>query len=688
MTNLRDTGNNKQPFTVNFIDLNNDNASLAHLEEAKLSDLNVDQIIKALQQKGYWLVNNGFDPNTDEATYDFVVTFRHSYQIIDADHPTSEFPVKDLRRVGTQLVHYKGAGAKTPIDNKTELVLNRSLVYDRVEKKIIKDNGWDKKSYRVIGTPDVAGYVASKAYVGGDSIQAADPDRKYTVRYQINRQPSQKQQKAMVQYLDVDDDNKTIATSGEISGDPYTRIDYSPRGTINYLKNQGYKLLNNGFSANGEVQFFDNSDETTQTYIISLGHDHTAVSEAHPLNGINPSQYEIDRIAKVHYKGAGQNTPDDNTQIIKLSRTVTVDSVTKEVLSSTNWKPSKSNFASVTTPILRNYHADKKSIPSKLVYSDHLDEEVNYTLNGRIIPVDEDGNAIPDAPNPRYQTDPEDATQVLADEPVPELDAWTPRVESITPTDPSADTRVVYNKKLIVQLQALEDRGFIFVNNGLNADTVARSIDGDTHGPQTYVIGLAHGHQNVTPDHPGFPGQPINPKFVAGPKWPEGTGKKDLIRLGKQTIHYEGAGNMTPNDNEQDTEFDRTLVIDKVSGKVIRDNGWNANQRQFGTVTTPVLPGFYADKRIVGGKTVTPDHLEETVTVTYRPNGHIIPVDTNGKPIDGAEHVQYRTDPKDATKVVVNESVPNVAGYTPTSSAVTPSNPAQDTPIVYLPDAD
>lgn len=684
---MRDTGNNKQPFTVNFVDLDNNNASLAHLEEANLDDLNVDQIIQTLQQKGYRLINNGFDPNAaDDSDFDFTVTFSHTYKVIDADHPTNEFPVDSLRKIGTQTVHYEGAGTRTPIDNETQLILNRSLIYDRVEKKIIKDNGWDKKSYRVIGTPDVAGYIPSDPFVGGDTVTQDAPDRKYVVKYEVNRNPSQDPQSANIKFLDVDHRNKEIASSGELTGDPYTRIIYSPKGTINFLKNQGYRLINDGFSPNGEAQFFDNSDSTSQTYIITLGHNHTDVSENNPLSGIDPAKYELDRIATVHYVGAGENTPKDNVQIIKMNQTLTVDSVTKEILSQSGWKPAKHEFDAVTTPILRGYHADKGVIKSKAVTTDHLDEIVTYVANGQIIPVDEDGNEIPNAPHPRYQTDPKDATQVLANEAVPEIAGYTPRMENIDPADASTDTRVVYNKKLIVQLTALEDRGYVFVNNGLNADTVARSIDDNDHGTQTYVIGLAHGHESVTPDHPGQPGEPINPNFKKGPKWPAGTGHDDLTRLGRQIIRYTGANGFTPKDDIQQTEFDRTLVIDKVNGKIIRDNGWNADKRQFGTVTTPVLQGYHADKRIVGGKTVTPDHLEEVEVVTYTANGRIIPVDPNGKPIEGAKQPAYQTDHHDSTKVTINEPVPDVPGYTPTQSAITPNKPGRDTPVVYIPD--
>lgn len=683
MNNLRETGNN-QPFTVNFIDLDNDNASLAHLEELKLDDLNVDRIIETLRQKGYRLVNNDFDVNASNE-HNFVVTFKHTYQTIDADNPNDDFPASELRKVGTQTVHYQGAGTRTPIDNKSTVVFNRSLIFDLVEKKIIKDNGWTKPSFRMIGTPDVSGYVPSDSFVGGDEVSVDNPDRNYVVTYEVNNNPSQDEQTAVVEFVDVDAQNKEISTSGSLTGQPYTRIDYSPTGVINYLEHQGYKLLDNGFSPNGEVQFFDNSDEHKQIYIVSMGHMQAKVDSHHPLTGIESSSYERDKISTVHYVGAGDSTPDDNTQIIKLSRTLTVDCVSKEILEKTNWTPSKKKFDQVVTPILENYHANKGVVPGRLVTSDHLEETVTYTANGCIIPVDENGNELANAPHPQYQTDPKDATRVLENEPVPEISGYIAKFESVSPKDPSQDTYVVYNKNLINELQELQNRGFVFVNNGLNADTVARSIDGHDDGTQTYAIGLRHGHQNVTPDHPGNPGEAINPHYPNGPKWPVGTGRDDLVRIGKQIVTYRGAGDDTPVNNVQQVEFARTMIIDRVTGKILKDNGWNALNRQFGTVATPVINGFHADRKIVGGKTVTPDYLTVKEVVTYTANGQIVPVNPNGQPIPGAKHLRYQTDPHDPTKVMSNEPVPEVPGYVPTQTTVTPSSPSQVTPIVYKP---
>lgn len=73
------------------------------------------------------------------------------------------------------------------------------------------------------------------------------------------------------------------------------------------------------------------------------------------------------------------------------------------------------------------------------------------------------------------------------------------------------------------------------------------------------------------------------------------------------------------------------------------------------------------------------------MTVTYTPNGKIIPVDPSGKPIPNVPTPQYPTDPTDPTKVTPNEPVPEIPGYTPSVPTVTPTDPGKDTPVPYTP---
>ena len=69
----------------------------------------------------------------------------------------------------------------------------------------------------------------------------------------------------------------------------------------------------------------------------------------------------------------------------------------------------------------------------------------------------------------------------------------------------------------------------------------------------------------------------------------------------------------------------------QATGKVT----WNETSHTYGTVKVPVVNGYFADKAVAGGKTVTPDAPEATDTVTYKAFGKFVIVDENGNPIAG-----------------------------------------------------
>ena len=158
-----------------------------------------------------------------------------------------------------------------------------------------------------------------------------------------------------------------------------------------------------------------------------------------------------------------------------------------------------------------------------------------------------------------------------------------------------------------------------------------------------------------------------------------------MVKDASQTIHYVGAGDDTPADNvvTQKDAFTRTVTIDKVTGKVLSYTDWTG-EKTFNTVDTPVVQGYHADKKTAGGLTATVDNPDVEETVTYAPNGKLVPVDPDGNPIPGADTPTYPTDPNDPTKVVPNEPIPDVPNWTPVDpSPVTPSNPGEDTPVPY-----
>ena len=232
------------------------------------------------------------------------------------------------------------------------------------------------------------------------------------------------------------------------------------------------------------------------------------------------------------------------------------------------------------------------------------------------------------------------------------------------------------------KIKSYEDQGYELVSNDFTDGSQVYKKTGND-----FVVHLKHKTQTITPNDPNpvTPGEPINPNDPNSPVYGEETDRKNLVKDASQTIHYVGAGDKTPADNvvTQKDAFTRTVTIDKVTGKVLSYTDWEG-EKTFNTVDTPVVNGYHADKKVAGGLTATVDNPDVEETVTYSPNGKIVPVDPNNTPIPGADTPTYPTDPDDPTKVVPNEPIPEVPGWNPVDpSPVTPEDPTKDTPVVY-----
>ncbi|WP_425474662.1 mucin-binding protein, partial [Streptococcus parasanguinis] len=223
--------------------------------------------------------------------------------------------------------------------------------------------------------------------------------------------------------------------------------------------------------------------------------------------------------------------------------------------------------------------------------------------------------------------------------------------------------------------------------------------------------------QPVVPDVPGYkpylpdpndpskPGQPVEPGKEL-PNLPTNPGDdtpiiyvpivNDVKKPTKQTVKFEGAGDKTPADNVQD-DFTFTGKENKASGTTT----WNEKNHTYGKVSVPVIPGYYADKTEAGGKTVTPENPEATDTVTYKPLGSLVPKSDDPK-FPSTPDVKYPNDPTDPSKPG-KPVVPDVPGYKPylpdpkdpskpgqpvepgKELPNLPTNPGDDTPIIYVP---
>ena len=195
------------------------------------------------------------------------------------------------------------------------------------------------------------------------------------------------QQKGSVSYVD-DTTGKTLKTDS-ISGTTGSKSSYSTSGSIADYKKQGYELVTDGYPAD---LTFDNDDTTDQNFTVHLKHQNIQSTEAKTVK------------ETIHYQGAGNQTPADNTAQVPFTRQVSTDAVTGEKTYG-SWSADQS-FAAVTSPVIKGYTSDQAEIGAQTVSGDasDLDFTVVYTKDAPTKPVNPSQPTTPTKPVQAGQT--------------------------------------------------------------------------------------------------------------------------------------------------------------------------------------------------------------------------------------------------------------------------------------------
>lgn len=184
-------------------------------------------------------------------------------------------------------------------------------------------------------------------------------------------------------------------------------------------------------------------------------------------------------------------------------------------------------------------------------------------------------------------------------------------------------------------------------------------FDHDDKANQNYEVHLKHVTQNVTDTQTKH----VTVQYVYAENQPKSGKASSDVDLGSVT-------------------FTRTGVKDLVTDQT-NWSAWDHDSQETKVVKSPVINDYVASDNQIQ-RTIHPDDASAiTVTVSYRHNGRIIPVDSTGTPISGAPQPVYSTDPTDASAVTLNEPVPNISGYVPAQLTVSPTSPTENTLVVY-----
>ena len=620
---------------VKYIDLDNNSAELASSEtlNGKVGErvnYHTAEEVQKLIAAGYVLVNNPFDLNNEvhffnETSQEYKLTFKHAQEEVTAKNLKYDCQLGDVQLKGKQVVHYTGL-EKNIADNIVEVTFNRKIIYDKVTKQKVSLSAWQPEKYYLplIATPAVLDYTPDKTVIGGEAVTVQKPKHEYVVTYLPNKKNARRQ-KAEIKFIDVDNNNQELASSGELKGKPGKEISYSTTETLKELSDKGYEVINNDFDSKDQKPVFGNSRDHIQTFIIALRHKKQAVNSDHPSSEIDHRLYEKEVHRKITFSGLSGQKLDDIVQTAVLKRSLTMDMVTKKIIQgeyTSQWQ-STETYPSVAVPVVAGYHTKTKEVVACPVVEEDLSEDIKYYANGYLIPVDANHNKLSEI----------DKKQLITN--------------SINPT------KAIFPKLELENIVLKPIKGVEIKDPGRDYEV-------------PYL--LVHKYIAVDEKHPR---EEVSPAYYR--------------RIVTARVHYQGAGDQTPADAEQIVTWTRTVTYDEVSREVI-DNGmytteWLADKDIFEATPTPVIKGFCADIGLIGEHPVTETDL--MATVTYMPVGRMIPVDEHGNEIKNAMRSPYINDPYDPVRVLFTEEVPEVQGYALVNNTISVNDPFSDTKVTY-----
>lgn len=431
------------------------------------------------------------------------INVSHQKKIIDVNHITKNFPLNQVKRTIKQIVHYSGAGSRTPIDNINSVEFYRTLEIDAVTKEIVSKTAWtsDINTFLKIGVPTLPGYVPDKTTVGGKKIAPDDGNQEYLVKYNLNEHPSTNKQAAIIQYVNLTANNAIVKTT-KLEGEPNFPINYDVNNDLNDLIARGFKLVDNGFNGKG-IQFFGNNDSYVPVFIVTLRRDEIIVDSAHPYQNVNPEEYQKDITFTIKFDGAGKKTPENIIKTKHLQRKVLFSLVLNKIVENntypTEWKTIQKDFPDkIQVPVVKGYHSNLSQIETENINNSKSEIKVSYIRNNKIILVDENGELIPTKGTLYLETDPNDPTKLNTKQIIPQIPGYRSNYKIITLSNSNKDIKVIYQK---IANNFEKDQSNTYVPSSNNDQiAIVNFINLDNEGQQITSSGPLIGkpNENIT----------------------------------------------------------------------------------------------------------------------------------------------------------------------------------------------
>ena len=546
-------------------------------------------------------------------------------------------------------------------------------------------------------------------------------------------------QKAIIRYVSTN--GNRVLTTDEVTGKSGEAIAYSTTSQITEFKKQGYNLVSDEFTAGG-AKVYDYDTARDQVYTVTLSERVERVTpkdpKPQPNTPVNPGQPNtpnwprtVERMEKLtqtitrrinfRYFKNGKAAYGTIDQHISYERNALVNLVSGDI-NYEQWKITGiknqdvvapvASQPSATTPIVANNSVTRvvrsssvrlalapqvtnsQESPLGLTVTENGERSVRRSSKGKRATV-----AEPDSSTNSESDSSVNAVFKAVRTPItPKFYATVNKVGTmeVNPNSPQ-DTEVNVDLKEMGRIVAVNNKGQYINEQGEVVqnieDALYKYYDNDpndaTKAAETKIPEAPKFHV-LNNTQPTVWGYNIVDKTI------EPNDKSDPDRIGKdtfvtyneiidsvsketeQTVSFTGADSASPKDNVQND-----FVFKGSYNEATKETTWENKNHTYGIVKVPVVTGYFADKAAAGGKTVTPDLPKATDTVTYKVLGKIIPVDASGNVIVNAPQPQYLNDANDPRKAG-ETAVPEIVGYKPERTSVTPENPGKDTKVTYV----
>jgi len=552
-------------------------------------------------------------------------------------------------------------------------------------------------------------------------------------------------QKAVIRYVSTNGNH--VLKTDEVTGKSGEAIAYSTTNQITEFKKQGYKLVSDEFTAGG-AKVYDYDTARDQVYTVTLSERVERVTpkdpKPQPNTPVTPGQPNtpnwpgtVERMEKLtqtisrrinfRYLKNGKAAYGSIDQHITYERNALVNLVSGDI-SYEQWKitaiknqdvvaPVASQPA-VSTPTVVNNSESRvaRSSRSRRALSEVAPVSENH-LAPQVSPVDltatENGErSVRSSSRDKRAAVAESTTsnnseagssvnavfKAVRTPVTPKFYATVNKVGTmeVTPDSPQ-DTEVNVDLKEMGRIVAVNNKGQYINEQGEVVqnieDALYKYYDNDpndaTKAAETKIPAAPKFHvlNNTQPTVWGYNivDKTIEPNDESDP---DRIGKDTFVTYNEiidpvsketeQTVSFTGADSATPKDNVQND-----FVFKGSYNEATKETTWENKNHTYGIVKVPVVAGYFADKSEAGAKTVTPDSPKATDTVTYKALGKIIPVDASGNVIVNAPQPQYMNDANDPRKAG-ETAVPEIVGYKPERTSVTPENPGEDTKVIYV----